>query len=67
MEKAASAVRATPSLTLMTMSEVVPMSALVGVPLTAPEAESKVAQEGRLETWKDRSSPSASEALGWNV
>jgi hypothetical protein len=36
-----------PSLTLMTMSMVVPTLALVGDPVTAPETELKVAQEGR--------------------
>ena len=46
MAKAANEADALPSLTLITMPEVVPTSAAAGVPLSCPVAVLKLAQEG---------------------
>ena len=53
-----------PSLTLIVIPLVVPVSVLAGVPLMDPLVVLKVAQVGRLVTLKLRVSPSASLAVG---
>ena len=66
IEKAASEALAAPSATLMTMPVYVPTLAAVGVPLSCPVVELKVAQAGMPVMEKDRVPPAESEALGWN-
>ncbi|HEU4603400.1 MAG TPA: hypothetical protein VFS24_15610 [Steroidobacteraceae bacterium] len=53
-----------PSLTLITMFEVVPTFVLAGVPLNAPVEELKLVHDGLFEMEKVRGSPFASLAEG---
>ena len=62
--KAAKAILAAPSVTLITMSVVVPTSLLSGVPVRAPVLVLKVAQSGLLVILKVSVSPSTSAAAG---
>ena len=64
---AGSAALALPSLTLMTMSRVVPTSAAAGLPASLPVRVSKLPQAGLLVMPKLRASPSASVAVGWKA
>ena len=57
----------TPSLTEIKMSEVIPTSALLGVPLSFPVAVSNVAQVGLLVMLKVSVSLSSSLAIGIKV
>ena len=66
--KVASAELAFPSLTLIVIEAVdLPASVPAGVPESKPDAETNVAQFGLLLMLKVSASPSASEALGWNL
>lgn len=64
IENAGSDTLSTPSLTVMTIPLVVPIFALLGVPLRVPVLLSKFVQTGRLVILKIILSPSASFALG---
>ena len=55
-----------PSLTLITIPECVPISPLSGVPESCPVAVSKVAHDGVFVAEKTRVSPSESDAVGVN-
>jgi hypothetical protein len=67
IEKAGSAAEADPSLTLITMPDVVPTFAAVGVPLRSPELVLKLAQDGSALMENTRGpAPAGSVALGWN-
>src|SRR5690349_7688330 len=55
----------TPSLALITMLEVVPTTALDGVPLSTPLAVLKLAQLGLLRTLKATVSPAGALLRGW--
>jgi len=67
MEKGASEAVICPSLTVMTMLANVLISAVVGVPVSAPVALLKLAQEGLFAIVKLSVSPSASLAEGENA
>jgi hypothetical protein len=57
-----------PSLTLIVTGALdLPASPAAGVPESKPDAGSKVAHVGLLVISNVRGSPSASEALGWNL
>ena len=64
IEKAGKAAAVLPSLTLITMPEVVPASAAAGVPLSCPVALLKAAQLGLLLMEKVRVPPEGSLAVG---
>ena len=61
-----SALPLTPSLTLMTMPVINPVSPLAGVPESSPVVGSKLAQEGLVRIEKVKRSPSGSFADGLN-
>lgn len=67
IENVGNAALSRPSLTRITMPEVVPACALVGVPLSRPVRLLKKAQAGLL-VMENRSQVqrSGSDALGWN-
>ena len=66
MAKAVKEAVALPSLTLITMPEVVPTSAATGVPASCPFVVLKLAHEGLFWMLKVSVSPSVSAAEGWN-
>jgi hypothetical protein len=66
IENAGSAALALPSLTLITIPDVIPTLDAVGVPLSRPVATLNTAHEGLLATEYERVPPEGSEALGVN-
>jgi len=64
IENAGSAALALPSLTLITIPDVIPTLEAVGVPLSRPVATLNTAHEGLLATEYERVPPEGSEALG---
>jgi hypothetical protein len=67
IEKEASAALSEPSLTPITMPDVVPTCVLEGVPDSLPVEVLKVAQLGLLVIEKVSTCPSGSAAAGWNT